>query len=117
MTPAAAGALSLALVAGASARTAAQTHITTPKEEFGANFGDDYFLASYKQMSAYWRKLDRESDRMKLAQIGTSAEGRAIWMAIITSSTATKSGTLTAGQPTGANSSCVRTNRYLSTKA
>src|SRR3954469_10068228 len=36
----------------------AQTHITTPKEEFGANFGDDYFLANYKQIAAYWRKLD-----------------------------------------------------------
>ena len=36
----------------------AQSHITTPKEQFGVNFGDDYFLANYKQLAAYWQKLD-----------------------------------------------------------
>jgi hypothetical protein len=63
----------------------AQTHITTPKEEFGANFGDDYFLANYKQISAYWRKLDRESDRIVVQEIGKTAEGRSQLMAIVTS--------------------------------
>ena len=33
----------------------------------------------------YWRKLDRESDRMRLTRIGTTAEGRPMWMAIVTS--------------------------------
>ena len=64
---------------------AGQNAITSPRSQFGHNIGDDYFLANYTQMIEYWRKLDRESDRMKLAQIGTSAEGRPIWMAIITS--------------------------------
>ncbi len=36
-------------------------------------------------MMDYWRKLDRESDRMRLVRIGTTAEGRPMWMAIITS--------------------------------
>ena len=36
-------------------------------------------------MIDYWRKLDRESDRMKMVRIGTTAEGRPMWMAIITS--------------------------------
>jgi hypothetical protein len=63
----------------------AQGHITTPKEALGANFGDDYFLASYKQMSAYWRTLDRESDRMVLHEMGKTAEGRPHLMAIVTS--------------------------------
>ena len=63
----------------------AQTHITTPKEEFGANFGDDYFLANYKQISGYWRKLAKESNRIALQEIGKTAEGRPHLMAIVTS--------------------------------
>ena len=42
----------------------AQPRITSPKEAFGANFGDDYFLASYKQIASYWRTLERESPRV-----------------------------------------------------
>ena len=59
--------------------------ITTPLQEFGHNFGDDYFLANYKQIAAYWQKLDRESDRMTLQSIGKTAEGRDQLMAIVTS--------------------------------
>src|SRR5256886_2184884 len=36
-------------------------------------------------MLDYWRKLDRESDRMRLVRIGPTAEGRPMWMAIVTS--------------------------------
>ena len=39
------------------------------------NFGDDYFLANYKQIAAYWQKLDRQSDRMVVQEIGKTAEG------------------------------------------
>ena len=63
----------------------AQGHITTPKEEFGNNFGDDYFLANYQQIAAYWRKLDAQSDRMVVQEIGKTAEGRPHLMAIVTS--------------------------------
>ena len=59
--------------------------ITTPKEFLGANIGDDYFLASFAQLTDYWKKLDLESDRIKLVEIGKSAEGRTMLMAIITS--------------------------------
>ncbi|HET9423985.1 MAG TPA: M14 metallopeptidase family protein [Gemmatimonadaceae bacterium] len=59
--------------------------ITTPKEEFGKSFGDDYFLANYRQISAYWQKLARESDRMRLVDIGKTAEGRTQYMAIVSS--------------------------------
>jgi len=81
---AAVGIISIAL-ASPTYRASAQTHITTPKEEFGANFGDDYFLASYKQIAAYWHKLDRQSDRMVVEEIGKTAEGRSQLMAIVTS--------------------------------
>ncbi len=85
--PAVAVVASIALLASASHRAGAQaqTHITTPKEEFGANFGDDYFLANYKQIAAYWHKLDRQSDRMVVQEIGKTAEGRSQLMAIVTS--------------------------------
>jgi len=69
----------------AAAQTPATPRITTPKAEFGHNFGDDYFLSNYKQLAAYWQKLDRESDRMVLQEIGKTAEGRPHYMAIVTS--------------------------------
>ena len=45
--------------------------ITPPKQQFGHEIGDDYFLANYTQLTEYWQKLDSESDRMKL--VSTSA--------------------------------------------
>ncbi|HVT37788.1 MAG TPA: M14 metallopeptidase family protein [Gemmatimonadaceae bacterium] len=63
----------------------ADVHITTPREEFGANFGDDYFLANYKQIAAYWHKLQTQSARIKVVEIGKTAEGRPHLMAIVTS--------------------------------
>ncbi|MDQ2889920.1 MAG: peptidase [Gemmatimonadota bacterium] len=59
--------------------------ITTPKQQFGHDIGDDYWLATYDQFAAYWRKLAGESDRMKLVEIGKSEEGRPQLMAIISS--------------------------------
>ncbi len=62
-----------------------QSRITSPKAQFGFNLGDDYQLTNYVQLSEYWKKLAQQSDRMKLEEIGTTAEGRPILMAIITS--------------------------------
>ncbi|MGA2271703.1 MAG: M14 family zinc carboxypeptidase, partial [Bryobacteraceae bacterium] len=80
--------LVLILLAALSAwPLAAQTapKITTPKEALGFNLGDDYQVANYTQLEAYWKKLATESDRMTLADIGPTAEGRRQYMAIITS--------------------------------
>jgi hypothetical protein len=63
----------------------AQNRITSPKEHFGHNIGADYFLATYTQMTEYWKKLASESDRMILEDIGITEEGRTMIMAIITS--------------------------------
>lgn len=64
---------------------AAQSHkITTPKQVLGFQLGDDYRVANYTQLEAYWKKLAGESDRMKLEDIGPTAEGRRQYMAIIT---------------------------------
>src|ERR1700731_2802994 len=59
--------------------------ITTPKEALGFNLGDDYSVANYSQLEAYWKKLASESNRMKLVDIGPTAENRRQYMAIITS--------------------------------
>ncbi|HEY0809045.1 MAG TPA: M14 metallopeptidase family protein, partial [Longimicrobiales bacterium] len=63
----------------------AQNRVTTPKEQFGHDIGADYVLPNYQQFMAYWQKLDAESDRMIVQEIGKSAEGRPQLMAIITS--------------------------------
>ena len=56
--------LAAALVLSSPCALVSQGTITTPKQEFGANFGDDYFLANYAQISGYWQKLARESNRI-----------------------------------------------------
>jgi hypothetical protein len=78
------GALALA-TALASVPVLAQGKITSPKEFFGFAIGDDYRLANYTQFTAYWKKVDAESDRMIVEEIGKTAEGRAQLMAIVTS--------------------------------
>jgi len=75
----------LFLLLAAPAPLSAQNKITTPRSQFGHSIGDDYFLANYGQMIDYWHRLDRQSDRMRMVRIGTTAEGRPMWMAIITS--------------------------------
>jgi hypothetical protein len=76
--------LAIAISFSTPAVIAAQGRITSPLQEFGHNIGDDYFLANYQQLMKYWAKLDRESDRLRVVRIGTSAEGRPIMMAIVT---------------------------------
>jgi hypothetical protein len=76
-----------ALFTLAASVPAAQTKapvVTTPKQQFGFNIGDDYQLATYTQLVAYWKKLDKESDRMQVVEIGKTAEGRPQLMSIIT---------------------------------
>jgi hypothetical protein len=73
--------IAVAIIAVAPARA----QITTPKEHFGFNLGDDYHLATYTQFESYVRKLADESPRMVLEEIGKTSEGRPQLMAIITS--------------------------------
>jgi hypothetical protein len=88
---AAAGVLVLILGVAAPAPRASQAQtpagrpITTPFQQFGHNFGDDYFLANYQQISSYWKQLAGESNRIVLQNIGKTAEGRDQLMAIVTS--------------------------------
>ena len=45
----------------------AQAAVTSPKQFFGFNIGDDYRLANYKQFAAYLTKLET---RIRSAQGG-----------------------------------------------
>src|SRR5688572_7448768 len=71
-------------VALAAAPLQAQGKLTTPKEHFGQNIGDDYWLPTYDQFASFWRKLDAESNRMQVIEIGKTGEGRPQLAAIIT---------------------------------
>ncbi len=64
---------------------AARAKVTSPKEFLGFNVGDDYFLMNYGQLTSYWKKVDAESDRMMIVNIGKTTEGRTMIMAIISS--------------------------------
>ena len=77
-------ALALALFAGADGAQA-QQRLTSPEQQFGHPIGADYVLPNYQDLVAYWQKLDGESDRMTLVDIGRTEEGRTQVMAIVTS--------------------------------
>ena len=64
---------------------APRPNISTPKDHFGFNMGDDYMMANYTQATAYIQKLATQSDRMKLVDIGPTAEGRRQYMVIVSS--------------------------------
>ena len=59
--------------------------VPTPKSHFGFDIGDDYQLATYTQTEAYFRKLDKSSDRAQLFTIGQTEEGRDQLMLVVSS--------------------------------
>ena len=54
-------ALALAVALASAPPSSPRDHVTSPKEQFGLNIGDDYCLANYTQLTDYWKKLDGES--------------------------------------------------------
>jgi Zinc carboxypeptidase len=77
--------LMLAMLVIAPGVGAQAPKVTTPQQEWGKELGADYFLVNYQQLMAYWKKLDAESPRITLEEIGKTSEGRPMLMAIITS--------------------------------
>lgn len=75
----------VALSLSASLHAAEPPKITAPKAVLGFNIGDDYRMMNYTQTSTLWQTWAKESDRMKLVNIGLTAEGRPQYMAIISS--------------------------------
>jgi len=76
--------LILAAVAVLFLSAPSRAQLSSPKAELGFAIGDDYQLVNYTRLAAWWKKLDGQSDRMKLVEIGKSSEGRPMIMAIIT---------------------------------
>src|SRR5258708_1191329 len=66
-------------------RPAAASKVTAPKDQFGWAVGDDYRLVNYTQYEAYLKKLQAQSERMVVTDIGKTEEGRTEYTAIITS--------------------------------
>ncbi len=58
---------------------------TSPEAFLGFKVGADRKLADYNQIQAYFQKLDQESERVKVLNIGTSTEKKPMIMAVITS--------------------------------
>ncbi|WP_332767020.1 M14 family metallopeptidase [Phenylobacterium sp.] len=77
-------ALALCVALGAPAAWAGPA-VTSPKEAFGHEIGDDYKLVNYTQLEAYFKTVAGQSDRMKLVEIGATEEGRREYMAIVSS--------------------------------
>src|SRR5262249_30837403 len=72
-------------IATPQAQKSAAPKLTSPKEQFGHDIGDDYFLVNYTQYVEYLKKIDQQSDRMTVVEIGKTEEGRPELTAIITS--------------------------------
>jgi hypothetical protein len=72
------------LAVAAAAPMQAQGKLTTPKEYFGHEIGEDYWLPTYDQFVGFWKKLDSESNRMQVIEIGKTGEGRPHLAAIVT---------------------------------
>ena len=57
--------------------------IPSPRSILGFNPGDDRTIADWKQISDYFARLDRASDRVQLQTIGKSTLGRTMFVAFI----------------------------------
>ncbi len=63
---------------------ASAAKIPSPKEFLGHDVCEDYYLANYSELTAYWKELARTSDRITVESIGKTEEGREQYMCIIT---------------------------------
>jgi len=63
----------------------AQNSPTKPADFFGFEPGSDRNLFTYEQLIEYFQKLDGESERIYMEEIGASPEGRPMYIAFISS--------------------------------
>jgi hypothetical protein len=59
--------------------------VPAPEEHLGFRPGADYKLADYAQVTGYFKKLAAASDRIRLVEFGKSSEGRAMYVAYLSS--------------------------------
>ena len=64
---------------------ASHAQVPTPESVFGFAPCAERQLADYNQISDYFRRLDAASERMRLYEIGETAEGRTMLLTVIDS--------------------------------
>ena len=62
---------------------AQKTTFTTPESYFGFTPGDDRKMFDYEGLISYLKKLDEESPRLKLVEIGKSPMGKPMYIAFL----------------------------------
>ena len=63
----------------------AQSKILSPKEFFGFQIGDDFKLARWDKIVDYFYTLEKQSDRIRVMNLGPSSEGHPFLALIISS--------------------------------
>src|SRR6202789_2821856 len=66
----------LLLWVSSAAAVLGQKHITSPEAAFGFKPGTDRKLADWTQLTAYFKKLGTESNRIHYEEVGKTTEGR-----------------------------------------
>ncbi len=61
------------------------SNIQNPEEYFGFKPGADRMLFTYEELITYLQKLDDQSDKMKMIEIGKSPMGRPMYIAFLSS--------------------------------
>lgn len=61
----------------------AVAQVPSPKEFFGHDICEDYWLANYKDLTRYWQALAKASPRARVVSMGKTEFGREQWMTII----------------------------------
>jgi hypothetical protein len=72
-----------ALISHGQSRPASK--IVSPREHFGFELGEDRKLADWSQLTAYFNLLGRQSDRVKVQELGKTTEGRPFLLVTISS--------------------------------
>jgi hypothetical protein len=78
--------VSLLLVCLASlCSTASGQVVSSPEDVLGFKVGEDYHLATYTQAIAYFKSLEKSSDRIRLFDMGKTSMGQTMTYAVISS--------------------------------
>lgn len=64
---------------------AALARAPTPRDVLGFTPGDDRTIADWTQITDYFKRLDRASERVRVQELGTSTLGRTLFAAFISS--------------------------------
>ncbi len=77
--------LSFFILLSFSINLKASKKIMTPEEYFGFKPGTDRMLLDYEQLIGYLKKIEKQTDRLKLIKIGETPLGKEMFIAFISS--------------------------------